>query len=67
MATHTLREDLDRLTEEWRAHHGAEVALLRGLQQVNERLAALTATLELQAAFCLDLETRLKSLSQVPS
>jgi len=67
MASHTLREDLDQLTEEWRAHRGAEVALLRGLQQVNERLAAITTTLELQAAFCLDLEARLKSLSQVPS
>lgn len=63
MEKHTLREDLDQLTDEWRAHRGAEVALLRGQQQITERVNELHRQVVALGDFTEELERRLKSLS----
>ena len=67
MGVHSVRKDLDQLTEEWRSHRGAEVALLRGQQQLSERVAELQRQVVALGDFTEDLERRIKSLSQVPS
>lgn len=66
MAPSTVREDLDQLWVEWRSHRGAEVALLRGLAQVNQRLAATQEQLAALSMFCHELEARVKALAATP-
>ena len=67
MGVHGIREDLDQLTAEWRSHRGAEVALLRGQQQLSERVAELQRQVVALGDFTEDLERRLKAFSAAPS
>lgn len=67
ITTRGLRDDLDQLLEEWRSHRGAEVALLKGLAQTNERLAEVQRQLTALGDFTEDLEQRVKALAAVAS
>ena len=67
MGVHSVRKDLDQLTEEWRVHRGAEVALLRGQQQLAERINELAGVVEALGLYVEAVERRVNALSQVPS
>jgi hypothetical protein len=67
MAFPKLRADLDLMLDEWRAHRGAEIALLRGLEQVTRRLGELQTQLDFQGDAIRDLEARSKAHGGVPS
>jgi len=67
MGVHSVREDLDRLTDEWRSHRGAEVALLKGQQQLAQRINELAGVVEALGLYVAAVERRVNALSQVPS
>ena len=62
-----IRKDLDQLVEEWRSHRGAEITLLRGLDQVRVRISELQTQLNFQSDFLLELDGRTKARAKVSS